>query len=128
MISYLISSLAGRVATVLCIFVILLPYGLRRNHSGPYLDRLWPHIWLGYLLLVLSIIHAGTDTAAMARANPNGVWGATIAFLLLLVEVILGLQLCKRRLIGRKAVRRFHFWTMAAFVTALGLHLWLNAR
>jgi hypothetical protein len=133
--TYLVSSIAGRVAVVLCAFGVLLPYLLRRNrfsvalgfsqqHAAPYLHRLWPHFWLGYLALGLSTVHA--FTAAMARANSTGVWAATAAWLLLMLEVMLGLSLQNVQLAGRKSVRRLHFWNMVAFVVLLTAHLWLN--
>jgi hypothetical protein len=63
----------------------------------------------------------------MRRTNRAGILAATAAFFLLLFEVMLGLSLKDSSLTGRGSVRNFHFWTMAAFVCALGVHLWLNA-
>ena len=137
MIGYFIGSLAGRIATVLCVAVIALPYLLRRNrlsrglglaqeHAAPYLRRLWPHFWVGYLILALSLVHAGSVMGAMARANPAGIWAATVAFFLLLLEIAQGLNLKDEGLSARRGARRLHFWTMAGFVTAMGLHLWWN--
>ena len=112
MTSYLVSSVAGRIAVVLCIFAVMLPYWLRRNrpgrslgfgrdNAGSYLHRLWPHFWLGYLIVGFSLLHTGTVMAAMARANPVGVWAATGALFLLMLEVTLGLSLKDARLRGR---------------------------
>ena len=137
MIFYLISSLAARTATVMCLGVILLPYGLRRNRLSrglglsqapvaPYLRRLWPHFWLGYLILALSTLHAGTVMMVSSRANRAGVLAASAAFFLLLFEVGLGLSLKESLSSARKPLRQVHFWTMLAFVAALGAHLWLN--
>jgi hypothetical protein len=134
---YLIGSLAGRVATALCVLVIALPYLLRRNrlsrglglaqeHAAPYLRRLWPHFWAGFVILALSTVHAGTVMRAMARANSVGILAATGAFFLLLFEIALGLTLKEKGVRARRLLRELHFWTMAAFVSALGLHLWLN--
>ena len=139
MTSYLVSSVAGRIAIVICGFAILLPYALRRNrlsrslglaqdNAGHYLHRLWPHFWLGYLIVGLSLLHTTTVMAAMARANPAGVWAATGALFLLMLEVVLGLSLKDARLGGRVLVRRLHFWTTTALVVLLAAHLWLNAR
>ena len=137
MLVYLIGSFAGRVATLLCGLVVALPYLLRRNrlsrglglaqeHASPYLRRLWPHFWVGYAILALSVVHAGTVMGAMGRANGIGIMAATGAFFLLLFEIALGLNLKDARLGTRQPVRRLHFWTMVGFAAALGLHLWLN--
>jgi hypothetical protein len=137
MIPYLIGSVTGRVATVLCVVVIVLPYLLRRNrlsrglglaqeHATPYLRRLWPHFWIGYAILALSVVHAGTVMGEMGRANVAGIWAGTAVFFLLLFEMVLGLTLKDDRLAERRPLRRIHFWTMTAIVTALGLHLWRN--
>jgi hypothetical protein len=137
MLVYFIGSLAGRVATALCVLAIALPYLLRRNrltrglglaqeHATPYLRRLWPHFWIGYVILALSTVHAGTVMGAMRRANSVGILAATGAFFLLVLEIVLGLTLKDERLPVRRPLRRLHFWTMAALVGALGLHMWLN--
>ena len=86
----------------------------------PYLRRLWPHFWVGYGILGLSMVHAGTVIPAMRRAHPRGIQAATAAFFLLLFEVVLGLCLKDERLPGRGPARRLHFGTMAAFVEELG--------
>jgi hypothetical protein len=138
MIVYLIGGLAGRSATVLCVLAVALPYLLRRNrlsrglglaqgHAAPYLRRLWPHFWAGYVILVLSVVHAGTVMRAMARANGFGILAATAAFFLLLLETVLGLNLKDQALSPRRTLRRLHFWTMAAFVATLSVHLCLNS-
>jgi hypothetical protein len=137
MILYFIGSITGRVATVLCGLVIALPYLLRRNrlsrglglaqeHAAPYLRRLWPHFWAGYLILALSMVHAGSVSGAMGRANPAGIWAATIALCLLLLEIVLGLSLKDEGIARRRPWRRLHFWTMVGFTGALGLHLYFN--
>jgi hypothetical protein len=138
MIVYLIGSLAGRIATVLCAVAITLPYLLRRNrfsqslgfaqeHAAPYLLGLWPHFWLGYLILALTVVHMGSVMGAMGRANGAGIWAATGALFLLLFEITQGLNLKDERLSARRPARRLHFWTMTAFVVALSVHVWLNA-
>jgi hypothetical protein len=138
MLLYVVGSVAARVATVLCVVVIAIPYLLRRNrlsrglglareHAVPYLRRLWPHFWVGYLILALSFVHAGTAMRATRHAVSAGIWAATGAFFLLLAEVVLGLSLREEGLTIRKPLRRIHFWTMVSFVGLLGVHLWLNA-
>jgi hypothetical protein len=135
MLEYFLGSIAGRLATVLCLLVIALPYALRRGrlsrglglgqeHATPYMRRLWPHFWVGYVILALSTLHAGMS--AMGRANSAGIWAATVAFFLLVFEVVVGLSLKDESLPKRRPWRRLHFWTMTGFVAALGLHVWLN--
>ena len=138
MIDYLIGSVAGRVATVLCVVVIGLPYVLRHNrlsrglglaqeHASPYLRRLWPHFWAGYGILVLSTVHAGTVMGGAKHFDSLGVYAATAAFFLLLFEASVGLSLKSDQVPIRRSLRRLHFWIMIAFAGALGMHLWLNA-
>lgn len=137
MIVYFIGSLSGRIATVLCVLVVALPYLLRRNRvsrglglaqeqAAPYLRRLWPHFWVGYVILALSVVHVGSVMGAMGRANAAGIWAATVAFFLLLLEITLGLNLKNPQVSSRRSLRRSHFWIMVGFMGALGLHLWWN--
>jgi hypothetical protein len=134
MLLYAAGSLAARIAMVLCVLAIALPYWLRRGRSKkirearrvPYLRQLWPHFWAGYSVLGLSFFHAGTVMRAMGRADLRGIWAATAALLLMFFEVFLGLSLREGTLVGRKQVRRIHFWGMVLLVGALMMHLWLN--
>ena len=134
MLVYFVGTIAARLATLLCVLAIALPYALRngrklglaQEHARPYLNRLWPHFWVGYTILALSTVHAGTVMNAMRSANSSGILAATAAFFLLLLEVGLGLILKERSLAARKTLRRLHFWTMAAFMAALVMHLWIN--
>ncbi len=138
MIEYLAGILAARIAVVFCILSIALPYALRRNrlsrglgfaqeHATPYLRRLWPHYWVGYAILALTTLHAGSIMGAMGRANANGILAATLAFFLLVFEIALGLMLKQDGLPSRRPLRLLHFWIMTAFAVSLGLHLWWNA-
>jgi hypothetical protein len=129
--AYLVGSLAGRVATVLCVVVIALPYILRRQagsnslRPAPYLRRLWPHFWMGYLIAVLTVVHVGMVMGAMGRANVAGIWAATAGFFLMVVEIAIGLSL-REAGTERRRLRTLHFWTMTAFAASLGIHLVLN--
>src|SRR5215469_18358380 len=133
MLAYAVSLLAARIATLLCVVTIALPYlwrGNRRSRIGraqelavPYLRRLRPHFWTGYVILGLSTLHADTAMGGMKRANGVGVWAATVAFFLLVYEVAVGLVLKDQRVDGRPSLRRIHFWIMLAFATTLVLHL-----
>jgi len=137
MIVHLLGSVTGRLAVVLCLLTVALPYGLRRgrfarrlgigqDHTVPYLRRMWPHFWVGYGIVVLSVIHVGAVMGSMGRANSAGVWSATVGLFLLVFEVATGLTLKEQTLPARKAVRSIHFWTMVVLGSALGLHVWWN--
>lgn len=134
--AYLVGNVAARIATVLCVIVIGLPYLLRRNRLSEwlgiqpragvsYLARLRPHIWIGYGILALSIAHAGTAMGVMGRANPAGIFAATAAFVLLLFEIAIGLMLREPSGGSRRSLLRIHFWMMTAFVAMLAVHVWL---
>jgi len=45
--------------------------GLARADPAPYLARLWPHFWMGYLSLALSFLHA-TQANAAEGENKSG--------------------------------------------------------
>src|SRR5579872_92430 len=135
--AYLVGSVAARIATVLCVIVIALPYGLRRNRVSEWLGiqpragvsyraRMWPHFWMGYVILALSIAHVGLAMSAMGRANPTGILAATAAFFLLLFEIALGLTLRKPSAASRKSLLRIQFWMMVAFLAMLAVHVWLT--
>ena len=135
MVGYLAGALAGRVAVLLCAVAIALPYALRRgrfnrgvekSRKAPYLRRLWPHFWAGYLILALTVLHVGAAMGAMQRASSTGIKAATAAFFLLILEIVLGLTLKEERLVERRGLRRIHFWVMVSLVGTLGMHLWFN--
>ncbi len=137
MTAYLIGGIAARVATVLCVVLIVMPYLLRRNrlsrglglareNGGSYLRRLWPHFWVGYVVLGLTLVHVLTVMPAMGRAKGAGIWAATVAFFLLSLEVVLGLSLKDEACPMRRVMRRVHFWVMVGFVGGVGVHLWVN--
>ena len=121
-------------------FEILLPYLLRRaslgsalsqpgGHSFPYLERMWPHYWVGYLLVTLSLVHASAVMgSAPGRVSAKGLWAATFALLLLFLQVLLGRYLQSGSTPCRRLVRRCHFWVMTALVALLALHIEWNAR
>lgn len=67
-------SISGWIAVNLIGLEVVLPYVYRRGwlsrwlrverfFKQPYLARLWPHYWLGYLLLALSVLHSACRCA-----------------------------------------------------------------
>ena len=135
-----ITSITGWIACVLIGLEILLPYIFRKNRlsvwlgtaanstSAPYLKRLWPHYWLGYLLLILSVIHTVVPMQAgdLRQWNITGLWIATVALLVMLLQGALGLWLQDSKLVGRALLRSWHYWLMFGIVLLVGVHVWLN--
>jgi hypothetical protein len=135
-----ITSITGWIACVLIGLEVLLPYIFRRNRlsqwigtassatGAPYLKRLWPHYWLGYLLLLLGVVHTVVPLQAghLRQWNMAGLWIATVALLLLLLQGALGLLLQGSKLTGRAQMRSWHYWLMFGIVLLVGVHVWLN--
>ena len=96
--------------------------------SAPYLKRLWPHYWLGYLLLILGVIHTVVPMQAghLRQWNIAGLWIAIVALLLMLLQSALGLWLQDSKLVGRALMRSWHYWLMFGIVLLVGVHVWLN--
>ena len=103
MSAYFVSSATGWIAVILTTLEIVLPYLLRRVSLGQapavaerppstYLGRMWPHYWLGYLLVLPSLAHASAVMeGSLVRGNAGGIWAATS---LLFLQVLLGVY-CK---------------------------------
>lgn len=135
-----ITSISGWIACVLIGLEILLPYLFRKNrlsvwlgtasggNSAPYLKRLWPHYWLGYLLLLLGLVHTVVPMQAgnLRQWNITGLWIAAGGLLLMLLQSVLGLWLQDSNLIGRSLMRSWHYWLMFGIVLLVGVHVWLN--
>jgi hypothetical protein len=137
-IALLVAALSGWVLIVLVAATIVLPYVLRtpelvtRDSSErvvPYLVRLRPHYWIGYAIAVLGAVHAlaAMSAGGVAVANVIGIYLATAALLVVLLQVRLGLELREPRLQNRRTVRGWHFRAMLA-IAALGVaHVVLNS-
>ena len=134
MIRFLLTTVTGWTAVLATGIEIALPFLIRNpplkasaEQMRPNLRaNLWPHYWLGYLLLALVLAHASFVMGpAMGRADAVGIWSATLAFCLLLLQVALGLPL-KNQLGGGSQLRRWHFWNMIAFVGLVSIHLVRN--
>jgi hypothetical protein len=135
------TSVTGWIAFVLIGMEMLFPYLVRRNWLSdrlgtariaadrPYLYRMWPHYWFGYLLLLLSVIHTVLplqSIGGLRGVNTAGLWLATIGLVFLLLQSLLGLFLQDRKLPDRKQVRGWHYWLMFGVAALVGLHVWLN--
>ncbi len=137
MIRFLLVSIVGWVAVLGVGIEAALPYIFRNTvprasviespgHAPSLLRRMWPHYWLGYVLVVLVLTHASFVMGpVMGRADATGIWAATLAFCLLLLQVGLG-RVLKSGTSSRRQVRRWHFWAMIAFVGLLLTHVLRN--
>jgi hypothetical protein len=147
MIRFLLVSVTGWVAVLGTGIEIALPYRFRnivRTNAGPAIApappaglpvgstslrlRMWPHYYLGYALLALVLTHTSLVMGpAMERTDATGIWAATLALGVLLLQVALGLTL-KGRTGNRVQLRRWHFWSMLGFLALVSTHLWRNGK
>ena len=136
--AFFYTTASGWVACILTVVGMLLPYLLRPgrigqalgfapSHDVPYLRRMWPHYWTGYLALGLSFYHAWVSMASgrPPRTSLAGLWIATFGLFLLFVQFLLGLVLQKAR--GPRVVLRgLHFWSMVGILVLVFVHVALN--
>ena len=134
------TSASGWILVVLAATTIALPFLLRRTalsvalglvdaRGAPYLRRMRPHYWLGYLITGITLAHAVVPMGAgfAGRVNALGLYLATGALFLLFGQVLLGMSLRQPDVSGRRGIRRWHFWVMVGIVT-LGIgHIALNS-
>ena len=137
---FFFTSALGWLATILIAAQIVLPYllrpsglsralGLARQRGSVYLRRLLPHYWIGYLLLVLTAAHAWIpmQTGYAVRTGALGLWFATLAFFLLILQAILGRKLQEQPLPSRQRIRSWHYWLMLALTLSVAAHVFLNS-
>ena len=136
----MITSLTGWIGCILIGLEIATPYLLRKNRLSewlgtvkfaakrPCLQRLWPHYWIGYVLLSLALIHTVVPMAArqLGGTSAAGLWIATVALLLMLVQWLTGLWLKDPKFAARVPTRSWHYWLMFGIVVLVGAHVWLN--
>jgi hypothetical protein len=141
MSAFFFTAASGWIASILICAAILIPYMLRRNRlngvlltrgesTAPFLIRLRAHYWIGYFVTGLSFAHAWVPMRSgyMKRSDIQGLWFATVALLLLFLQVLLGLTLRAPQIPNRRSLRSLHFWGMAAIVTLVGAHILRNGR
>ena len=130
MSDYTRTALSGWFAALLFSAGLALPHMLRRVKEArrPYLRRLWPHFWIGYLVPVVAFAHAWIPMShgGTHGLNATGLWLATMALLLMIWQVGLGLTLQSPALSGRCTLRSTHFWTMALMAGLIVAHIALN--
>ncbi len=133
------AGISGWAATILIGVVALLPYLLRRSSLSVRLGfapssqtaLFAAHVaalLAGVRAAALSFVHAWMlmSGRVMARTNSLGLYLATLALMLLFLQIAMGLALQQRSLPERRSVRSWHFWTMAGVVVLVGGHIWMN--
>src|ERR1700684_1453823 len=109
MSDYLQSALSGWAGILLFGSGLQMPYLLRRLPGAkmPYLRRMWPHYWLGDLAFFVSFSHAwcAMRSGKMRGMNMSGVWIATIALVVILWQIGVGLLLREPAQTNRRTLR-----------------------
>lgn len=129
MSEYLWGALSGWAAVLIFASGLAMPYLLRRMAGEtPYLRRMWPHYWLGYLAFFVSFAHSwfAMSSGNLRGMNMPGVWLATLALLVMLWQIAVGLLLRNPTQSNRRVLRRTHFWTMASVAGLIVAHIALN--
>ncbi len=117
--------------------VIAIPYvsglvvrGGRRTDGSPKLVPLWPHYWVALLVAGVTLWHAwpGLRAGHILPGLTNGLWLATVALILLLIQLGVGAALRYLRTGPKGLIRRVHFILMTAIVLLVLAHIWLNSR
>lgn len=122
------SSASAWLALMLIGATITVPY-IMHAWSGTFLRRMRLHMWLGYVIIVLVVAHAMAAMSAggISRINQTGLWAATLALVLIVVQLILGLQLAQPACQKRSIIRRWHFWIMIGLIVTALSHTILNS-
>jgi hypothetical protein len=110
---YLQTAFSGWAGVMLFGSGLAMPYLLRRMPKAklPYLQRMWPHYWLGYLAFLVSSAHAwfAMRGGNMRGINSAGVWIATVALLVILWQIVVGLMLNNPNSIGSSCIAPIAF-------------------
>ena len=130
MSGYLQTAFSGWTGALLFGSGLAMPYLFRRlpGAKRPNLGRMWPHYWLGYLALLASFAHAWLAMRGgnMHGMNLTGVWIGTVALVVILWQVGVGLLLRHPVQANRRTLRRLHFCTMALVAGLIVVHVALN--
>lgn len=112
MSGYLQSAFSGWVGVLLFGSGLAMPYLLRHQPGTtmPFLRRIWPPYWLGYLSFFTSFAHAWWAMRnGMREMNLPGVCFATAALPVILWQISVGLLLRNPIQSNRRKLRRLHF-------------------
>jgi hypothetical protein len=93
------------------------------------LRRMTFHYWLAPLVALGSFVHAWIPMASrhMPRTNYSGLWLASLALGLILMQLGLGVVLRFTRRGTPSLLRRTHFALMLGIAALVLLHLWMNS-
>jgi len=97
--------------------------GLIFPDAKPYLLRLRPHYWLGYLIAALALAHGlAAITSGLSRGvDQLGLDFAVGALILLVAQLLIGRTLSEPWLTRRPELRRWHFRaTLVLIILILG--------
>lgn len=132
MSAYAITSVTGWILLGLLFATAVYPFLLRSGLLGPvqpFFKRMRLHYWFGYSIAIIVLVHLWIPMSAQlaGKVNATGLYLATIALILIYVQVSLGRLLKQPKLAARRIVRRWHFWIMTGIVTFVIGHIVLNS-
>ena len=116
------TALSGWAAALLLGVSIGIPY-LARNLRWPSLA---PHFVLGFLIPAVSSVHAWLPMAALRRFDSRGLVLASVALLVMVFQVCLGVALRKATGAERRRIRWIHLAGMAIIIVLVGEHVALS--
>jgi len=121
----MLAAISGWILAVGLVTVIGWPYVLGRSFraAGTLQVRMQPHYVLGYGLAPFAFVHAMPGMTPAAMADPLGLYLATGATLLAMVQIGVGLVLRDAHREARRAIRRCHLAVASAIVLAAGAHI-----
>lgn len=103
--------------------------GLLGERGTAMVVRMRPHMWLGYGIACVIVIHAlfAVSAGGFSQLDQTGIRLAAVALVFALGQLAIGMALAQKVCARRALLRRVHFWAMIGLVlTALG-HTVLNA-
>ena len=113
--------------------VIALPFFGRslagRNKAAAGAKRMMFHYWLAPLVALGSFVHAWIPMASghMPRTSFTGLWIATVALGMILVQLGLGLALRYAGADSARLLTRLHLTVMFGISALVFIHLWVNS-
>ena len=124
-----LTSASGWAAVFLIAVTIALPYTLRLGEAATYRARIVAHVWIGCAILAFCIVHliASLNPRIIGPARTDGISLAVAAFLVVIVQAILGRRLKSFAHAQHTVVRRVHLIGMIAIVVLTGAHMALNS-